>query len=261
MKEFNQKVITMGFVLEFRKLLRNAMSQVFQSRFPFLAASIAVGDEYATKSRFPRENYPNLGALASDIGLPNRPDEGLANAMKPLCVNQTTDFAAWSLLPYLFSAVLWYMAQDDGALYNIFVDAIVYDSLSAHLLSSMPHEAANGGIPGGPVASSHVEFLNVASTILLRMRQKEYQAKQLHSAILVLKRFAEQSKHLPSSTTEEYLPCSLVTAMMSELYKRRAPPTMAQSGGMGSGKEGGAKGFGSGGGLASGDRGSVIGNG
>ncbi|KAJ3285110.1 Nck-associated protein 1, partial [Borealophlyctis nickersoniae] len=225
-KEMTNKSMTLGFVLELRKLVLEAVTMVFGEKCAHMLACIRTAHEMVPPDSFGLPEYKTIDAVATQIGLSDSSfKSGLTN---------TADTLAWYNLPYLYAASLWHMAFDDTAVYNLYINGLennghclttAYESLCSHMVTAVM-TAGGSKEEVETVGALHRDFVLIASTLLMRLKQrttdKELQTRNLDSVILVLKRFIDTSPHLSSDTSESFLPYALLQSISGDLYRKRA---------------------------------------
>ncbi|KAJ3030355.1 Nck-associated protein 1 [Rhizophlyctis rosea] len=228
MKEVTTKLITIGFILEFRKLLLDAVNSAFGYGCGHILSAVRTASEqYSTIGV---EQNPEvakaLSQLSNQLGMTDMWDWSLSSAFSPIA----GDIPSTDALPHLFAAALWSMSFDEGAIYNPYINGLennghclvtAFDTLSRHLLATAAKENAD------IIPFSHREFVNCASTILMRLRhkatektEKDLQTKNLDASFLVLEKFMTASPYLSADIAEELLPTPLLTSIAMDLHRK-----------------------------------------
>ncbi|RKO88295.1 hypothetical protein BDK51DRAFT_36611 [Blyttiomyces helicus] len=212
MKDFTNKTITLGFITHFRRMLLEAVSTA-------------------------------IDMIANEVGIIGRTDSSMAWGLTAL----GGDNSPWVHLPCLYAATIWHLAFEEGATYNILIDenavaddrklpfmcllgvcpgldnnghclAAAFDALSVHT-NVMNKDDISG------IVACQQEFVNTAAALLIRLRQRgnerDLMAKNVDPALLVLKRFAEDSKYVSSDAAEGSLPYALLHVIAGDMYRKR----------------------------------------
>ncbi|KAJ3050881.1 Nck-associated protein 1 [Rhizophlyctis rosea] len=224
-KDVTTRLITIGYILEFRKLLLEAVTSAFGGSCEHILSCVrTAGEQYVA---FGVEQQPDvtktIGMLSDQLGLLDKWDYTLSAALSAV----TADIPSADTLPHLFAASLWSMAFDDYAVFNPYINGLennghcittAYDALTRHLLAP----AAKENVDIVPFA--HREFVSVASTFLMRLKQetkeKDLQTKNLDSCFMVLQQFIKTSPYISADIAEDILPTSLVTGIAVDLHRR-----------------------------------------
>ncbi|KAI9099727.1 Nck-associated protein 1, partial [Phlyctochytrium arcticum] len=214
MKEHTAKPIQMGFILEFRLLLAQAVRKVFGDACPIIYTCVETAQGHYPSSLGGQRPYKVIDLMANDIGIVSRVDMRLRAALTHV-MGQTSDAGLWQLLPYLYATYLWHTTFDESASYNPALGGLdnnghVMATTFASVLSGMAVAMGSAGagatgvltggtVRGGPgggvglVVHHEKEFLVVASTILMRLSdrkvtEKDLQERNLLSAFWILKK-------------------------------------------------------------------------
>ncbi|KAJ3021788.1 Nck-associated protein 1 [Thoreauomyces humboldtii] len=225
-KEFTNKMINLGFVLEFRNLLATATRKVFKDTCPHIFASIDSAHSQYPPNLPSARPYKAVDSMANDIGIIDRVDMRLRTVISTV-IGGTSDAGFWALLPYMQTAMLYHLAFDDAATYNAYIDGL---ENNGHCLSSAFRVLLAGvSKPLGAPATwtAEKEFLNISSALLMRLLQragekdKELHAKNLDSSFVVLKRFVEDSPSITADLAESIVPYAIFQVVLGSLHRKR----------------------------------------
>ncbi|KAJ3166104.1 hypothetical protein HDU88_003651 [Geranomyces variabilis] len=224
MKDFTGRMINLGFIIDFRNLLNHAVRLVFKDKCPHIYTSIETAHTHYAPNLTAQRPYKVVDSMANDIGITGIVDMRIRAVVATL-IGGVSDAGLWSQLPYLAAAMLFNLAYDDSATYNAYIDGL---ENNGHCLSSAFRVLLAGLAPpaGAPETwSAEKEFLNVSSTILMRLVQKahdkELHAKNLESSFLVLKRFVEDSSVISADIAESIIPYAIFQLVTGAVYRKR----------------------------------------
>ncbi|KAI8927379.1 Nck-associated protein 1 [Entophlyctis helioformis] len=247
MRDFLNKAVMAGFILEFRQLLATASHKVIARKFPHVDALVStVHQQYPPTSLQDAKEYKLLDNLANQLGLRDRCDVMLRWALSALSGTQTsnpsTDGSHWMLLPHLFAAALWHVVYDDLAVYNTHYDALESNShcLATFFMALTDNlSILTAQATRDTIGEMHREFLRVAAALLLGPamqrvpeKEKEWVPRSLDAVFFTLQRFADTSPHISSDYAEMCLPyATSQVATMQLAHARTAMLPMRISGG------------------------------
>ncbi|KAI9207445.1 Nck-associated protein 1 [Polychytrium aggregatum] len=241
-KEHLSKSILLGMLMEFRALLAQACLSVFDESHPDIAQLVtAIHSSYPPN--YNRDSlYTNMDAAANQIGLLDSIDQGMIQCLKPLCDKATTDGPIWNLLPSFFMYLFWNLTLDENSSYNSVLDALENNGHCLKTvflnLSTCTQMLLMKG-PSERIRSLHREFLEMTSTLLMRIKPKpnDKEYKNIDPVLMLLKQTARDSKFVSRAQLESIIPHPLLQLVTNELYRRKNGNggTIGRVGGLGSG--------------------------
>ncbi|TPX43137.1 hypothetical protein SeMB42_g03409 [Synchytrium endobioticum] len=226
-KEFLSRCLLLGAVLEMRKLLGAASSDVLMRSAPHLHHLIRTVHTAYPQNLYELPNFKAVDTLANDVGMMDQVDVGLNGVLKAFCNNPAPDFATWSLLPFLFAATFWHLAFDEGSVYNFAVDGL---ENNGHTLATVFNTVCVSTIAltarqePSAITNAHKDFLTATATLLIRLRlstEKELQTKYLDPVFLVLKKYMDETRCISADVAEHLIPNTLIQSIIAAIHRKR----------------------------------------
>ncbi|KAJ8331007.1 hypothetical protein QVD99_001188 [Batrachochytrium dendrobatidis] len=230
MRDFITKMISVGIILEFRKLMASSSRHVISTKFPKIEALVvATQHQYGDSCTETDKDFKVLDSLANQIGMRERCDVMLKWALSALTASQT-DPAMWRFLPYLFAAALWHTIFDDSVVYISHLDAMennahcimaTFSTLTANINSLSNSQELQ------MASNMHIEFFKVAATLLLCAPQhtsekdREWQSKSYDTVVLILQQFSSTSPYITADVAERYFPYAMLQLSTTQIFQNR----------------------------------------
>ncbi|KAL2915385.1 hypothetical protein HK105_205001 [Polyrhizophydium stewartii] len=245
MREFVNKMITAGFILEFRGLMATALQRTMRTKFTRIHTLVGMTQmHYLPSAAADGGEFKLLDNMANQMGMRSRNDVTLRWSLSAL--TGQADSSQWALVPHLFAAALWFSVYDESNIYRAHFDGKMTQVLScamemlgadlgyaalqsnAHcMLAAFSALADNIAVVSKRATSTtsqtmYLEFLQVSSSMMMysaqRVPEKDWQPKAYDAIVLLLQRFAEQSAHFTADVTEAGLPSGIVQTSTTQLF-------------------------------------------
>nr|KAJ3418961.1 Meiotic nuclear division protein 1 [Polyrhizophydium stewartii] len=219
MREFVNKMITAGFILEFRGLMATALQRTMRTKFTRIHTLVGMTQmHYLPSAAADGGEFKLLDNMANQMGMRSRNDVTLRWSLSAL--TGQADSSQWALVPHLFAAALWFSVYDESNIYPL--------QSNAHcMLAAFSALADNIAVVSKRATSTtsqtmYLEFLQVSSSMMMysaqRVPEKDWQPKAYDAIVLLLQRFAEQSAHFTADVTEAGLPSGIVQTSTTQLF-------------------------------------------
>ncbi|KAI8995850.1 Nck-associated protein 1 [Gaertneriomyces semiglobifer] len=210
-KDLTKTSVTLGFLLEFRRLLMQAVRCVFGERCNGAFTLVKTAHNYGT-GLGKEVGGAVIDGLANRMGLVHNIDGSLEEALRGMHV--PSDAAAWPLLPYLYTLALYHLSCDETATYNPYIDGLENNGhcLSATFSALLPRTPNGNGVD---------VFLTTASNLIMKLIGGKEKGN-VESMAVVLKRFIVETPQLNRSTVEStYLPHATFQIVAADMHRRR----------------------------------------
>jgi len=222
------KIISFGFIYELRLKMYSALSKVAQENSFFAYDSVKNIHNHYPMNIHELPEYKELDILANSYGILQNVDYYLREGIKKICNKTSDDSQIWSLLPALFTTVIYYICYQDNYTFNPALNSIdnnaqciatSFNILSTYVISilnQMKFEA---------VVNCQQQFVNMAALILMKLKtlnttDKEY-PKDLDSSWYILKLLISNSEFIKNSISKTPINYAIIQLVNSKINKTR----------------------------------------
>eukprot|EP01027_Heterolobosea_sp_BB2_P002198 GEZU01003300.1.p1 GENE.GEZU01003300.1~~GEZU01003300.1.p1 ORF type:complete len:1155 (-),score=459.14 GEZU01003300.1:483-3947(-) len=218
-----QQSLAVGCVLQFRKNLHEALRCVMREHAPLIFNTVQNAHEQYPTNIFRDPKYFDIDGMVNDCGMPMLADD---HAFKKV-MESHADANTWELLPTAFAVLLTTTAfRDDnydvnleGWNNNAHVLVPTMISLIVTMQTIKTQNASEALIEG-----SFAKFVEMASMILLHMKDSKEYAKQIKDAYIFVDKVVQECSYVKQSTLEAMCPYSLFRSVYVSTYE----PTQRQ---------------------------------
>ncbi|ORX44346.1 hypothetical protein BCR36DRAFT_415106 [Piromyces finnis] len=220
------KVISFGFIYEFRLKLNAALTKVTQDNSFLIYDSVKNIHTHYKMNIYEFPEYLNFDNLANDYGMLFNVDCALREGLKDLCNLISDDAKIWTLLPSFFTTLIYYLCYQDNFGYNSSNNSIenngqciatTFNILSTIIIANISQMKIE------TITSCQQQFINMSALILMRLKclnptDKEY-PKELDCSWYILNTLINNSEFLKSSKSS--VNYAIIQLVNSKITKNR----------------------------------------
>jgi len=220
-----EKIISFGFIYEFRLKMYSALAKVAQENTFFIYDSIRNIHTHYPMNIHELPEYQDLDILANNYGMLNNVDYNLKEGIKNLCNMIIDDSKIWTLLPSFFTAIIYNICYQDGYSFNPALNCIdnnaqciatTFNVLTTNVIAIISQKKIEA------VSTCQQQFINMVTLILMKLKSlnptdKEC-PKDLDTSWYILKSLISKSEFISiSQTSLNYALIQLVNSKISKI--------------------------------------------
>jgi hypothetical protein len=227
-QDIYDKIISFGFIYEFRLKMYNALSKVAQENLFFAYDSVRNIHTHYPMNIHELPEYQELDILANNYGLLNNVDYNLKEEIKKLCNMISDDSKIWMLLPSFFTVIIYNICYQDSFNFNSALNSIDNNGqciATAFYVLSTNVIAITSQMKIEAVASCQQQFINMVALILMKLKtlnpnDKEY-PKDLDCSWYILKLLITNSKFIEATASQSSINYAIIQLVNSKITKSR----------------------------------------